>query len=489
MATLRLNVFFNVLLNLSRVVFPLVTAPYVARVLGPDSIGLYNFSNSYAAYFAMFAFLGIPTHAMREVAKARDNRENLSRVVSEFVSLTLILTAAVSLVYILSLLFVGQLNRNVLVFLLSGSVLYMTPFRVEWYFSGTEKFGFITLRQVLIKVLSIAALFLFVHEKSDLMIYVVITALGNFIGDGWYYLTMRSEGVKVRLTTVGLKKHIRPAAVLFASSVAISVYTALDTLMLGFLNEYSEVAYYNSATNISRSLLAVVTSVSTVAIPRISYYLENGAMKEINNIITKSFALISFLVFPASVGLCCISPVFTPLFYGDAFLGAVVPLQLMAFIIVAIGMSNIVGCQTLIGLGKDTLFLKSVCMGAVSNFLLNLVLIPRFGASGASFSSVFAELVVLGMCIYFTFTKTEVRISGGWDMLKSVAGSLLLIPLYFVMRRLCSGWWLVGAYCLTGFAGYVLAEWVMGSNSFRILYDTAVSIIGKQLAKIRPTTR
>lgn len=485
MKSIRLNFLYNLLLSVSRVIFPLITAPYVARVLSPDGVGLFNFSSMYASYFAMFAVLGIPTYGMREVAKVRDDREKLSTLVSELVSMQTLLTIAVTVFFLGSIAAVGMLRKDALIFVISGLVLYLSPVKTEWFFAGEERFGFITFRQVLVKALCIVSIFVFVKTRADMIIYVSIYALGNIIGEMWTFIAMLRNGVRLRFTIHGLSRHLKPVLILFASSVAISIYTMLDTLMLGFISDYSEVAFYNSASNISRSLLAAVTSFSAVAMPRMSYFLSEGNEYEANKLVDKGFSLASFLAIPAAVGLACIAPTFTILFYGDQFGGAVLPLQIMSFVLMAIGLNNITGWQVLVGIGRDKLFLYSVLAGAALNLVLNSILIPLFGAVGASSASVAAEFLILGVSTWFMNTKTTIRIHRFKDALVSFAISLSFLPLIWLMGKFIHGWWLVGSFVAAGFCIYVILHWIVGSTSFELVKNTALSVIQKQMANFR----
>lgn len=481
MKSIRLNLFYNIVLNVSKVLFPLITAPYVARVLSSEGLGLFNFSNTYAAYFGMVALLGIPTYGIREVSKAREDKERLSALVSELMSVSFLMTLGVTALYIASLFAIPQLGEDRLIFIIAGILLYLSPFKIDWFFSGLERFGFITMRSLVIKTLSIIALFVFVHTKEDLLIYVIINALSNVTGDVWNFSAMLKEGVRPRLVFTGLGKHMKPVLVLFASAVAISVYTVLDTIMLGLISDdhYSQVAYYNCASNISKMILAAVTSFSAVAIPRMSYYLEKDDRVEINKLVRKSFSVVSFLAIPAAMGIACIAPTFAPLFYGPGYDGAIIPLQVMAFVIVAIGLNNLSGVQILIGLGEDKLFLYAVVIGAVFNFSMNLILIPIMGATGASIASVAAETLIFAVTLYYVRKHTFVRIKGISDIVKSLAASLLFIPLIYALKPVFHGWVLVGVFCVLGFCLYVVMQQVLRNSSMTLFRDTLSSIIKK----------
>lgn len=469
--SLKLNVVYNVIINLSGVVFPFITAPYVARVLEPEGVGLFNFANTYAGYFALLAALGIPTYGVREVAKIRNDSAKLTILVSQLISINIIATVFITAIYLLSLFLIGQLNENFVLFLIAGAVLYMAPFKINWFFSGLEDFGFIALRTLVTRLCSLVFLFLFVHDKGDLIIYVIIYVLSTVLGDIWNYIVMLKHNVRPRFTLIGLRSHIRPLLILFSSAISISIYTVLDTLMIGFISDYAQVGYYNSASNITRAILTTVTSLSAVAIPRVSYYLKTGENIRINELMNKSFSVISFLAFPLSVGIFCIAPVFVPLFFGSEFYGAIIPLQILGFLIISIGLNNLFGVQILIGLELDKLFLRSVLMGMFVNILMNSILIYYLGAIGASIASLVAETLILFITAYYVYKYTKIRINQLVDVLKSLLGSLLLIPVYIVVSHMFDSWFLVLGFSFIGFLSYILIEFSLKNKSLLLLID------------------
>lgn len=314
-------------------------------------------------------------------------------------------------------------------------------------------------------------MFLFVHNVEDVLIYLWISVSATILNQIWNFVVLAKSGIKVSLKFTDLGKHIRPILLLFASAIAISIYAILDTLMLGFMANYSEVAFYNNASNLSKSILAVVTSLSIVAMPRLSYYMKNQEWDEINLLIKKSMGIISFLAIPMAFGMVLAAPVFIPLFLGEAFEGAVLPLQIMAFVIVAIGFNNLTGVQVLIGLGYDKLFLYSVLSGAFLNFVLNSIFIPELGASGAALASVMAETLILFITTYFVYKKTKVRLSGGADILKSFVGGLTLFPISYILGEYIHGWLYVISLAIVGCCFYILSQFLMKSYSVELFID------------------
>lgn len=480
------NAFYNVLLNIASVIFPLITAPYVSRVLEPDGVGLFNFANTYAGYFALVAMLGIPTYGVREVSKARDNKDALTRLISQLMSIAAITTLVVSIIYILTIALIGQLTENYIIFLLAGFAIYLAPFKINWYYQGIEDFGFITKVSLIVKTLSVICLFIFVRDKDDLVIYVILSVLGSVLADVWNFTKMWKSGIRPRLTIEGLKPHINPLLVLFASSIAISIYTVLDTLMLGFIKDYEEVGYYANAMHISKVILYAVTSLSIVAVPRVSYYMKNKDYENINMLMNKSFSVVSFLAFPVAIGMACISPTFVPLFFGVKFMGSIVPLMILSMLIIAIGLNNLTGVQMLIGMGLDKLFLYSVLVGTIFNFVLNCVLIPLMGATGASIASVIAESLILLVTIFFVYHRTEIRINKWVDLIKALLGALSFIPIILFLKTILDGWWLVAAFVIIGGCVYILVEFFLRNGSiefFMNIIDNSICSIRNKIKK------
>lgn len=481
MSSIRKNFFYNVLLNVSNVLFPLVTAPYIARVLEPDGVGLYNFAVLYASYFALFACLGMPNYGMREIAKKRDSDTDRRDAISELFSINVMASILVSVVFVISVFTIPHLSDNMMLFLVAGFLIYLAPFKVDWYFTGMEQFKFITTRNIVVRFLTIICIFLFVKTKSDLIIYVALYVANQIGGGIWAYIMMtrRESHPRISFTSRRVLRHFKPLLILFSSSVAMSIYTMLDTVMLGFMSDYDQVGYYSSATHVSKAILMAVISLSLVVVPRISYYAENNDFDSVRDLVRKSMSVNAFLAFPVAIGLASLSPWFVPLFFGQEFMGAIVPLEIMSMVIIAIGFNNLIGLQILIGLGHDRLYLYSILFGTIPNVLLNLVLIPRLGAIGASISSVSAEILILLIMIFFVSRHTPLRLGQSWpEILKSFGVSILFVPLIYGLSRVFTGWWLIGIFVVTGAALYLILLWLIGHRA----YDLVVPAIRKKFS-------
>lgn len=469
--SIKRNFFYNILLNISKVLFPLITAPYVSRVLEPDGVGLFNFANTYAGYFALFAALGIPYYGIREVAKVRDDIRKQTVLLSEIMSISVLTTIVCTILMLLSLLLIPLLHENHVVFLISGIVLYITPIRVDWFFSGREEFGYITFRSLIIKILSVVLLFVLVRDKSDLLMYVLLNVFSQTLNELWNFIKLYRIGIHPFFTLSG-KRHLKSLFVLFSSSVAISVYAILDTLMLGFMKDYSEVGYYNCATHISKALVPIATSLAAVVLPRIAQLNETRKWDEINMLMNKTFSVVGFLSVPIAFGVIAIAPVFVPLFFGEQFYGTIIPLQIIILTVIVIGFNNLTGLQILLGLGFDKLFLYSIITGAISNLTLNFMLIPKFGASGAAFSSVVAEIIILLVMIVFINKETPIRFNKPFELISTLMISSLFFVISYITNMILSGWWYVAVTVTTCAILYLLFQYLMGNPSLKVLYNT-----------------
>jgi O-antigen/teichoic acid export membrane protein len=478
--TVKKNFLYNLLLQVSKVLFPLVTAPYIARVLDPEGVGIANFVNTYSSYFALFAVLGIPLYGIREIAKKRNDLKASEGFVSQIISIELFSTLLASLFYLLSVYFVGQLNENATLFLFAGIALYITPFKVEWFFCGREEFGYITFRSLLIKAVSVFLLFVFVRTKEDILNYILLGVFATIVNEMWNYVKLYKMGIHPRIRFKGCAQHLRAVLALFASSIAISIYAMLDTLMLGFQSSYQEVGYYNSAMHVIKALLPVATSLSAVAIPRVATYIHEGDTDKVNELMNKSLGIVSFLAFPLTIGIIMVSPSFVPLFFGNQFYGAILPMQIASVLLLSIGLNNLNGIQVLISVGKDRQFLYSVLGGAIANFLLNLYLIPEFGAAGAAFSSVYAETQILIVNECFVRKKTSVRVTNFSDLGKAMVGALCFIPICIFIGTVMKDWIFVCTCIIVCTLFYAVSQYVLKNSTFNMMYSLVMSKISRK---------
>ena len=427
--SLKKNYSYNLIYQIIVIIIPLITTPYLSRVLGAEKIGIYGYVLSIATYFMLFGTLGTALYGKREIAFVSKNRKEYSKVFWEIVLVRLIFVL-ISLLFFY-IFFIRSTKYGVYYAILSIEII-ATIFDISWFFQGLEEFKKIVIRNVVIKLLSVAAIFLFVNTREDLVIYLMIYSLSTLIANIslWFYLPRYLVKVDDKLQ---LNRHIVPTINLFIPQVAIQVYTLLDKTMLGVLTDnMNEVGNYEQSQKIIKTALVLVTSLGTVVSPRISSTIADGNKKQVVEYLKKSYNFVWLLGFPLMMGLIATASTIVPWFLGGEFKQSISLIMIGSLLIMAIGLNNVSGVQYLISVKKQNLFTKSVVIAAIFNFLLNLILIPKFGAFGAIISSVLAEILIIIVQAIDIRNDFDVRIIYKGS-LKYIIGSIIMfIPVYMI---------------------------------------------------------
>lgn len=393
--SITLNFIMNAILTMSSFIFPLITFPYVSRVLGPVGTGKVSFATSIISYFAMFAQLGIPTYGIRACAKVRDNKEELSRTVQELVIINGIMSVLTYIVFFAALFFVPKMAQDKTLFLICSSTIFFNLIGMEWLYKGLEQYSYITIRSIIFKLLALILMFVFVKQEQDYVIYGAITIVAA-VGSNIFNLINVHRYVSLK--PVGgyhLKKHLKAVSIFLAMSVATTVYTHLDTAMLGFMKSDEEVGYYNAAVRIKTILVSLVTSLGTVLLPRASYYMQNGLKEEFLKISKKALNFVWVVAPPMMLYLMLFAQEGIYFLSGDQYANSILPMQIIMPTLLFIGLTNIMGIQMLVPMGREKTVLYSEIAGAIVDLVLNAILIPKMGAAGAAIGTLVAEFVVL----------------------------------------------------------------------------------------------
>ena len=404
--SLKLNVAMNMFLTMSSFVFPLITFPYISRILSPEGIGKVSFATSLIAYFSMFAQLGIPTYGIRACAKVRDDEKELTRTAQELLIINLITSAISYAVFFLILAFVPRLHSEKRLYIIISFTIILTSIGMEWLYKALEQYTYITIRSVLFKFIAFIAMFLLIHKKSD---YVLYGGISIFAASASNVFNLIHVHRYIDLKPVGkynLKRHLKPIGIFFAMACATTIYTNLDTIMLGFLTSDTDVGYYNAAVKIKNILVSVVTSLGTVLLPRASYYVENGLMDEFKKIAKKALNFVFLLAVPLMVYFILYAKEGILFLSGSAYMDSVIPMQIIMPTLLFIGITNVLGIQILVPMGREKTVLYSEIAGAIVDIIVNALLIPQYASAGAAIGTLIAEFVVL--VIQFYTLKNEI---------------------------------------------------------------------------------
>ena len=393
--SLKLNFVLGNIRTALNFLLPLVTFPYLSRVLGPESLGRVEFANSIVSYFVLFAALGIPIYGMREIARVRGDAEARSRTVLELGAVLFIAIATAYIVYFPIVAFVPQLKVELTLFLIVAPTIFLSDFSFEWFYIGIEDQLYITARYLVAKVCQVAALFLLVRGADDLYIYAAINVGLSSISTVFNIARLRKYQVKVPFKALRFGRHLKPALCIFAAQVATSVYMHLDVTMLGLIRTKEDVGVYTAANRIVRIVISVVMSLSSVIIPRIENALKNGDFEGYKRYLEKSLRFTLILALPCIVGLEVVADDAISVFAGDKYMGAVLAVRMLSPVILIVGLANFVGLQVLFANRRESAYTLAVSIAAVCNFVANLILIPKFGLYGAILGTVIAECVGL----------------------------------------------------------------------------------------------
>lgn len=392
--SIKVNFVMNAILTISQFIFPLITFPYVSRILLPVGTGKVSFATSLINYFTMFAQLGIPTYGIRRCAQVRDDKMELTRVTHELLFINLIMSVVSYAILFAALAFVPRLEGDRTLYLIVSLNIIFTCIGIEWMYKGLEQYTYITVRSIIFKFIALVAMFLFIHAKSD---YVIYGGISIFAASASSVLNFINARKYIYMKPVGgyhLKRHMKPVLIFFAMSVATTIYTNLDQVMLGFMKTDTDVGYYNAAVKIKTVLLGVVTSLGSVLLPRASYYIEHGEMSEFHRISVKALNFVMLIACPLTLYFMLFAKQGIYFLSGPAYTGAIAPMQLIMPTLIFIGLTNIMGMQILVPMGREKVVLYSEIAGAVTDLVINWLLIPKLASSGASIGTLAAEFVV-----------------------------------------------------------------------------------------------
>lgn len=433
---LTINYIFNLSYQILVIVLPLITTPYISRVLGPDGVGTYSYTTSITTYFILFGCIGLNLYGQREVAYHQNNSDKRSQSFFEILLLK-ICTMSISIFFFAFTIQI--MNQYKILFYIQIIDLIANMLDITYFYQGIEDFKKIVIRNVLVKIIGIICIFTFVKTKADLPLYALIYSLSLLLGNLSMWLTINKYIHFIPVHRLHIKKHIRPTLVLFFPQIAISIYTVLDRFMIGIItNNTIQIGYYEQAQKIVKLALTLVTSLSTVMLPRIAHlYVQNDQKKIVQY--TKTSLRYTFIIaFPIMFGLMGISSNLIPWFLGEEFMNSSQILMITSPIVVFMGISNIIGFQYLIPTQRQKIYTISTIIGSIVNLILNCLLIPIFLSAGAAIASVTAELGVSIFQLYCIRKEVNFIEVLKQSKLYIISSIIMFICIYFLSQYLVS---------------------------------------------------
>lgn len=403
------NFVYNTAYQFLTILIPLITTPYLARTIHADGIGQYSYSYAIASYFVLFSMLGVNNYGNRSIAKARDEKKELSRTFLCIYSIQLVNAILFSIGYIIYAVFFADSQMAIIM------ILYVISagFDVNWLFWGLEEFRLTVIRNTAIKIITTIAIFWLVKDASDVYLYGIIMATGILISQMilWPFVKKQinfAEIKNIRISNIVV--HIKPNLKLFIPTIAVSVYKIMDKIMLGAITEEIQVGFYESADKIVTIPICIVTSLGTVMLPRMANLMAKDNNREgVYDLILKSIVLAVFLTAPISFGIMSIAKEFVPLFYGIEFEACIRLFYILLPSCIFVAVANVIRTQYLIPAGFDKEYIRSCAIGAVVNLIINILLIPKFASLGAAIGTLIAEFSVL--LYQFLVTRKVIKYS------------------------------------------------------------------------------
>lgn len=431
------SVKINFLLNTTRmllgIVFLLLTTPYVTRVLGVENLGKVDYINSVITYFLLFTALGIPNYGLREVARCREDKRKLSKIVFEL-GIILFITTIIGYVVLLIFLYNTRLLELKNLVLIMSINLIFTNIGFEWFYQGIENQIYITIRYIIVRFICLILLFFLVKNSNDYLKYGFIIVLINSGSNILNFINLRKyiSFKEIKYKELEILKHIKPILIIFSASIATSIYLQLDIVMIGNIDK-SSVALYNVPNKIIRLILTIVTALGVVMLPRVSNSYQKNDIENYKKYLNYSLNYILMLSLPALTGTVLLSKNIILIMAGEKFLSSIKTMNILAIIIFIVGIAYFLGYQLLYPRGLERYYTYSVAIAAIVNFVFNYIMIPKYLQNGAAIGTVIAESVGVIMMLYFSRSiLREIDFFSIKRLKYFIAAIIMGIPVYII---------------------------------------------------------
>lgn len=409
MASLRKNVIYNTILTCAGYVFPLITYPYVSRVLGVTNIGTCNFVDSIINYFSIFSMMGIGTIGVREIAACGNDIQKRNKVFSDLFWLNGLSTLLACIALAIVIISVKQINEYKELFCIGFIKLATNFLSIEWFFRGIENFKYITERSIIVKCIFVVAIFVFVRGKDDIIVYYFLSGLFITAINAFLNINYARKFVHLLRHGITFRPYIKPFFILGFYLILTSMYTTFNTAFLGFESGTKEVGYYTTAASLFSIILSFYSAFTTAMMPRMSSLLSTGKVAEFKEKLNTSNELLIAFAIPITIFGFIYAPEIIRIISGKGYEGAIIPMRIIMPLIFIVGYEQILVIQTLMPLKKDKeIFINSI-IGAIVGVSLNFILVPKLKSTGSSIVWLCSELSVLLCAQYFVYKYTKIQ--------------------------------------------------------------------------------
>lgn len=448
------NYLYNAFYQIFILLVPLITTPYLSRVLGPTGVGINSYTNSIIQYFILFGSIGVNLYGNRQIAFVRDDEEKLTQTFYEIFILRVITVLISCVAYVI---FLFSIDKYQTYYLAQSVALVAAAFDISWFFMGVENFAVTVLRNLLVKIITLISIFVFVKSYSDLTIYILILSLSLFFGNLTLFPSLHKYIGHLNIRTINIWKHFLPSLVLFVPQIATQVYLVLNKTMLGSMVSVQSAGFFDQSDKIVKMILAVVTATGTVMLPHVANAFANGENNKTKKYLYKSFNFVTAISIPMMFGLIAVASKMVPLFFSSRFIQVAPIMMIESIVILLIAWSNAIGTQFLLPTKRTSQYTVSVVLGAVVNLIANIPLINLYGAIGAAIATVISEATVTVYQLWIIRKVINYR-SLFDDLYKyTFSGCLMFVIVFSLNVYLPSTWLMVLVEVLSGIIIYVLS--------------------------------
>lgn len=480
----RTNYIFNVLYQIFTVIVPLITTPYISRVLGAEGIGTYSYTYSIVRYFLIFAALGTVSFGAKQISIFQDNRKKTSIAFWEVFTLKAILTITMIIMYYI---YVFTFSNNKVISAIQGIYLIGTLLDISWLFQGMEDFKKISIRNFIIKVINVIYIFVVVKTQEDLWKYIFGLAIFNVFGSlaMWWKLNKYIERVNLKL--LHPLKHFKPVVELFIPTIATQVYAILDKTMIGiYATNDLENGYYEQAFKVVDMSLMMITTLGTVLMPRVSKEFANNNIEAVKLYLKKSYKFVWLLGVPLMLGVIGVIRTFVPVFFGAGFEKVTVLLPILSLIYIPMGMNYMTGRQYLVSINKQNEYTKLLLIGGMVNIMINFILIPKLLSIGAAIGSVLGEICILIISIIYLQKTKQFNFKEFYkEIYKYVIAGIVMCLLVLLLQNIVQcNWYGLFTLIIGGVLSYafmlILLKEEITMEILKNFWDKCHSVIEKK---------
>lgn len=462
------NYLYNAGYQILALIVPLITAPYISRVLHPAGVGYNAYTNSIIQYFVLVATLGISIYGNREIAYVRDDPKKMSQTFWEIQILKIITTTVAYLAFVI---FLHVYDRYTVFLWIQSLNIISVALDVSWLYMGLEDFKRTVIKNTFVRLFSVVLIFTLVKKPSDVGLYIFIIAFSNIVGNLTLWPHLRKILVPVKLKSLHFGKHFLPTIGLFLPQIATSIYLQLNKTMLGVMMGTKFSGFYQNSDNLVKMVLSLATSLGTVMIPHVSAAFSKGNKKNVFNLLYKSFDMLSVLAFAMMFGVAAIGKNLGPFFYGKGFAPVGTAMMIESIVIVLIAWSNTIGDQYLVPTNQIKPYTTSVILGAVVNLFANFLFIDWWGLPGAMWATVLSEFVVTGFQIWCVRKELELSRLFQNTFKYIIAGVTMFVPVFLMNIKLPTNILTLGLEVIVGVAIYVVMLFVLKPTSLQFILD------------------